>query len=108
MGVMDGLRLAMNRSLFLGLEVSKATFEMCLPGAFYLRHVDRFRDARPAVSAVIYLNDAWLPGTWRPNRMYLKGGVEYDVVTFHRGRLVVFSFGEVPHEVPPCSVNACP
>jgi len=103
MGVMDGLRLAMNRSLFLGLEDFESHFAMYPPGAFYLKHVDRFRDDdRRMVSAVIYLNDAWLPEHGGQLRMYLKGGVEYDVVPTG-GCLVVFLSGEVPHEVLPAT-----
>ena len=101
--LMDSLRVAMNRGLFLGLEDFESHFAMYPPGAFYLKHVDRFRDDdRRMVSAVIYLNDAWLPEHGGQLRMYLKGGVEYDVVPTG-GCLVVFLSGEVPHEVLPAT-----
>jgi SM-20-related protein len=103
MAVMDSLRLAMNRGLFLGLEDFESHFAMYPPGAFYLKHLDRFRDDdRRMVSAVIYLNDAWLPEHGGQLRMYLKDGVEYDVVP-SGGCLVVFLSGEVPHEVMPAT-----
>ncbi|MGV8327577.1 2OG-Fe(II) oxygenase, partial [Pseudomonas aeruginosa] len=62
LGVMDSLRQALNASLFLGLEDFECHFALYPPGAYYQKHVDRFRDddAR-TVSAVLYLNDAWLP-----------------------------------------------
>ena len=89
MAVMDSLRLAMNRGLFLGLEDFESHFAMYPPGAFYLKHLDRFRDDdRRMVSAVIYLNDAWLP--------------EYDVTPVG-GCLVVFLSGVIPHEVMPAT-----
>jgi len=101
--LMDSLRVAMNRGLFLGLEDFESHFAMYPPGAFYLKHVDRFRDDdRRMVSAVIYLNNAWLPEHGGQLRMYLKGDVEYDVVPIG-GCLVVFLSGEIPHEVLPAT-----
>ena len=95
------LREAMNRGLFLGLEDFESHFALYPPGAFYLKHVDRFRDDdRRMVSAVVYLNDAWLPEHGGQLRMYLGEGVEHDVVPTG-GCLVVFLSGEVPHEVLP-------
>ncbi|NWA01191.1 2OG-Fe(II) oxygenase [Pseudomonas gingeri] len=101
LGMMDSLREALNRGLFLGLEDFESHFALYPPGAFYLKHVDRFRDDdRRMVSAVIYLNDAWLPEQGGQLRMYLEGGVEHDVDPTG-GSLVVFLSGEVPHEVLP-------
>jgi SM-20-related protein len=101
LGLMDSLREALNRGLFLGLEDFESHFAMYPPGAFYLKHVDRFRDDdRRMVSAVVYLNDAWLPEHGGQLRMYLDE--EYDVVPVG-GCLVVFLSGEVPHEVLPAS-----
>ncbi|VVN95955.1 2OG-Fe(II) oxygenase [Pseudomonas fluorescens] len=103
LGLMDSLRLAMNRGLYLGLEDFESHFALYPPGAFYLKHVDRFRDDdRRMVSAVLYLNQAWLPEHGGQLRMYLDVGVEYDVVPTG-GCLVVFLSGEVPHEVLPAT-----
>ena len=103
LGLMDSLREAMNRCLFLGLEDFESHFALYPPGAFYLKHVDRFRDDdRRMVSAVIYLNDGWLPEHGGQLRMYLDKGVEHDVVPTG-GCLVVFLSGEVPHEVLPAT-----
>ncbi|RON03790.1 2OG-Fe(II) oxygenase [Pseudomonas brassicacearum] len=103
LGLMDSLREAMNRGLFLGLEDFESHFALYPPGAFYLKHVDRFRDDdRRMVSAVIYLNDGWLPEHGGQLRMYLEEGREHDVVPTG-GCLVVFLSGEVPHEVLPAT-----
>ncbi|MGE8101623.1 2OG-Fe(II) oxygenase [Pseudomonas fluorescens] len=103
LGLMDSLREAMNRGLFLGLEDFESHFALYPPGAFYLKHVDRFRDDdRRMVSAVIYLNDSWLPEHGGQLRMYLEEGREHDVVPTG-GCLVVFLSGEVPHEVLPAT-----
>jgi len=103
LGLMDSLREALNRGLFLGLEDFESHFALYPPGAFYRKHVDRFRDDdRRMVSAVIYLNDAWLPEHGGQLRMYLEEGREHDVVPAG-GCLVVFLSGEVPHEVLPAT-----
>lgn len=98
--LMDSLREAMNRALFLGLEDFESHFALYPPGAFYLRHVDRFRDDdRRMVSAVLYLNDDWLPDQGGQLRMYLQDA-EHDVLPTG-GCLVVFLSGDIPHEVLP-------
>ena len=103
LSLMDSLREAINRGLFLGLEDFESHFAMYPPGAFYLKHVDRFRDDdRRMVSAVVYLNDAWLPEHGGQLRMYLDGDRVHDVQPTG-GCLVVFLSGEVPHEVLPAT-----
>jgi SM-20-related protein len=100
---MESLRQALNRDLFLGLEDFESHFALYPPGAFYVRHLDRFRDNdRRTVSTVLYLNEGWLPQHGGQLRMYLKDGVEHDVQPVG-GSLVVFLSGDVPHEVLPAS-----
>lgn len=101
LALMDSLRLALNRGLFLGLEDYESHFALYPPGAFYQKHVDRFRDDdRRTISAVLYLNQAWLPEHGGQLRMFLKEGVEHDVQPTG-GCLLVFLSGEMPHEVLP-------
>ena len=103
LAVMDSLRQAMNQGLFLGLEEYESHFARYPPGAFYRKHVDRFRDDdRRMVSAVIYLNPAWLPGHGGELRLYLKDSGMHDVEPVG-GSLVVFLSGEMPHEVLPAN-----
>ncbi|AZC21404.1 oxidoreductase, 2OG-Fe(II) oxygenase family [Pseudomonas sp. CMR5c] len=103
LALMDSLREALNRGLFLGLEDFECHFAMYPPGAFYKRHVDRFRDDdRRMVSAVIYLNSQWLPEHGGQLRMYLQDHEQHDVDPLG-GRLVVFLSGELPHEVLPAT-----
>lgn len=98
---MDSLRLAINQGLYLGLEDFECHFALYPPGAFYRRHLDRFRDDdRRMVSAVLYLNEGWQPADGGQLRMFLEGDVEHDVAPL-AGSLVVFLSGEVPHEVLP-------
>ncbi|RMS12163.1 2OG-Fe oxygenase family oxidoreductase [Pseudomonas coronafaciens pv. coronafaciens] len=101
--LMDSLREALNRGLFLGLDDYESHFALYPPGAFYLRHVDRFRDDdKRVVSAVLYLNNAWLPEHGGQLRMYLKDDLAYDVQPTG-GCLVVFLSGDIPHEVMPAT-----
>ncbi|NBA97881.1 2OG-Fe(II) oxygenase [Pseudomonas sp. R5(2019)] len=101
--VMNSLREALNRGLFMGLEDFESHFALYPPGAFYRRHVDRFRDDdRRSVSAVVYLNEGWLPDDGGQLRMYLKDDTVHDVLPAG-GCLVVFLSGEMPHEVLPAN-----
>lgn len=103
MGLMDSLRLALNQGLFLGLEDYESHFALYPPGAFYRRHVDRFRDDdRRVVSAVIYLNTAWLPDDGGQLRLFLSDGRTHDVQPTG-GCLVVFLSDQMPHEVLPAT-----
>jgi SM-20-related protein len=103
LGALDALRLAINRSLYLGLEDFEGHFALYPPGAFYLKHLDRFRDDdRRMLSAVIYLNHGWLPEQGGELRMYFSDGQTLDLSPV-AARLVVFMSGEFPHEVLPAS-----
>ena len=58
----DSLRAELNRALMAGLEDYQGHFAIYPRGASYARHFDRLvgSDVR-AISAALYLNDAWLP-----------------------------------------------
>ncbi|CAE6961272.1 2OG-Fe(II) oxygenase [Ectopseudomonas khazarica] len=101
--LMDELRLTLNRELFLGLEDFECHFACYEPGAFYLRHLDRFRDDdRRTVSAAFYLNDDWQVEQGGALRLYLHDGREHDVMP-QAGTLALFLSGDMPHEVLPAS-----
>lgn len=101
--LLDELRQALNRALFLGLEDFEGHFACYAPGAFYQRHVDRFRDDdRRTVSAVFYLNDNWLPEQGGALRLYLADGHEHDVLP-EAGTLALFMSGDMSHEVLPAT-----
>ncbi|MEA5670012.1 2OG-Fe(II) oxygenase [Pseudomonas sp. MH2] len=101
--LMDNLRQAINQGLFLGLEDFECHFALYPPGAFYRRHLDRFRDDdRRMVSVVLYLNECWQPEDGGQLRMFLADDVEHDVQP-EACSLVVFLSGEVPHEVLPAN-----
>ncbi|MCQ4286489.1 2OG-Fe(II) oxygenase [Pseudomonas stutzeri] len=97
--LMDELRQALNRELFLGLEEFECHFALYPPGAFYQTHLDRFRDDDSrCVSAVLYLNPDWRAADGGELRMYLADGSSLDIPPL-AGNLVVFLSGSFPHEV---------
>ena len=83
----------------------EAHVTMYPPGSFYVRHLDRFRDApHRAVTAILYLNPAWTPDDGGALRLHLPGPdggeIPHDVVP-QAGTLVTFLSAEIPHEVLP-------
>lgn len=101
--LMDSLREALNRDFYLGLEDFECHFAMYPPGTFYRKHLDRFRDDdRRTVSAIIYLNEQWLPEDGGQLRMFLQDGSERDASPVG-GSLIVFMSADLPHEVLPAS-----
>jgi len=98
---MESLRQALNRSLYLGLEDYESHFTLYPPGAFYLRHLDRFRDDdRRDLSAVFYLNDNWREEDGGALRLYLDEQNSLDVQPL-AGRVVLFRSAQLFHEVLP-------
>ncbi len=103
LALMDTLRGELNRQLYLGLEDFECHFALYEPGAFYQKHVDRFRDDdRRAVSAVLYLNEEWLAEQGGALRLYPEGAEPRDVLP-QLGTLAVFLSANLPHEVLPAT-----
>ncbi|MBS7662860.1 2OG-Fe(II) oxygenase [Pseudomonas lalucatii] len=103
LALLDELRLTLNRGLFLGLEDYESHFALYPPGAFYQKHLDRFRDDdRRAVSVVLYLNPDWQPEHGGALRLYLADGSTRDIPP-RAGSLVAFLSAEMLHEVLPTS-----
>ena len=103
LGLLDDLRGQLNQALYLGLEDFEGHFALYPPGAFYQKHLDRFRDDdRRAVSAVFYLNADWQAEQGGALRLYLADGRELDVLP-EAGTLVLFLSADLPHAVLPAS-----
>jgi SM-20-related protein len=98
---LDELRAALNRELMTGLEDFEGHFALYPRGAGYARHFDRLggTDAR-AISAALYLNDAWSEEDGGQLRLYTGGGASVDVLP-QGGRLVAFQSDRFEHEVLP-------
>ena len=99
----DGLRLALNRELMLGLFDVEAHYAIYPPGAGYVRHRDRFReDDSRVISCVLYLNDQWLPCEGGALRIHVEGRPRRDVAP-EGGTLVAFLAERHEHEVLPAT-----
>jgi len=98
---LEALRVALNRTLQLGLFEIEAHYALYPPGAGYARHVDRFRDDDARVlSFVLYLNAGWRAGDGGELRLETRSAGVVDVAPVG-GTLVVFLADGTPHEVRP-------
>ena len=103
LAVMDELRRALNQALFMGLDDFESHFALYPPGAYYKKHLDRFRDDdRRAVSVVFYLNESWRAEHGGALRLHLADGSLHDVLPL-AGDLLVFLSADMPHEVLPAT-----
>ncbi|GGY03431.1 2OG-Fe(II) oxygenase [Paludibacterium paludis] len=101
--ILDEIRVAVNRQLFLGLHDLEAHFAVFPEGTFYKKHLDRFRDddAR-TLTAVLYLNEAWQPENGGQMRLYLdEDCTDYRDIEPEAGTLALFLSGRFWHEVLP-------
>lgn len=98
LGRLDGVRLALNRELALGLFDFEGHFALYPPGAEYRRHFDRFAsDPRRTVSLVLYLNRGWRAGDGGALRLY-DAERPIDVLP-EAGTLVAFLSDRFEHAV---------
>lgn len=103
LAIMDELRQALNQALFMGLEDFESHFALYPPGAYYKKHLDRFRDDdRRAVSVVFYLNEQWQAEQGGALRLHLADASMHDVLP-QAGSLLVFLSADMPHEVLPAT-----
>lgn len=103
---LERLRLAINRTLYLGLLGFEGHLAVYPPGSFYRKHLDRFQTAgRRVVSCILYLNEDWKTDDGGELRLY--AGPEEDAATQDvppsGGNFVIFLSGSVLHEVLPAT-----
>jgi SM-20-related protein len=98
--LMDELRIALNRSLFLGLDTFEAHYAHHLPGTSYGLHVDRHIHTRSRiVSAVAYLNPRWPAGAGGELVLFdADAGRRLMTLAPRGGTLVLFMSEGTPHE----------
>jgi SM-20-related protein len=100
---MDAIRIALNRSLFLGLAEYEAHYAAYPPGGGYARHRDRFRDSDArVVSWVTYLNADWGRDDGGALRLHMHDNDARDNVVDQSpfGGSICF-LSELEHEVLP-------
>ena len=95
---LDVLKQALNRTLFLGLQVFEGHYAAYPAGGFYKRHLDCFRanDDR-MVSLIVYLNHDWIAADGGRLRVYDSDShTDVDPVG---GTMSCFMSRESEHEV---------
>jgi len=101
---LDEIRLAVNRTMFLGLYELEAHLAVYPPGTYYRKHLDQFRGlGLRELSCVLYLNHDWRADDGGVLRLYTEpddAGVFVEVLPVG-GRLVTFLSGRFLHEVLP-------
>ena len=98
----QGLRLQLNRHLFLGLHDAELHYAIYPCGAFYGKHLDRFRSSNlRKISLVLFLNETWAEEDGGHLRLYDDDGRSYRDVLPKGGVLVLFFSDRVLHEVRP-------
>ncbi len=99
---LDELKLALNRTLFLGLKDFEGHLAVYPAGGGYQKHLDNFRNASPrAVSLVVYLNESWTEPDRGELRIYDNDDHVAAEVAPKGGTLALFLSREVEHEVLP-------
>jgi SM-20-related protein len=103
LAIMEGLRLVLNRELYLGLDEYESHFAFYPPGASYQQHRDQFRDDDSrVVSVVVYLNQDWLPEHGGALRLHPQSMCMRDISPVG-GRMALFLSADMLHEVLPAT-----
>jgi SM-20-related protein len=101
---LEQLRLAINRSLFLGLYELEAHLAVYPPGTYYRKHLDQFRGiGERTLSCILYLNEAWQAQDGGALRLYTDPHHpdRSELILPEGGRLVSFFSARFLHEVEP-------
>ncbi|MBD8527735.1 2OG-Fe(II) oxygenase [Pseudomarimonas arenosa] len=102
--VLEQLRHQLNRELLLGLADVETHYAAYPPGAFYRRHLDRFRsDDKRTLSFTLYLNQTWTAADGGALRLWLPEGPLDVLPTL--GCASLFLSDEIEHEVLPAQRN---
>lgn len=97
--VMESLRSAMNRRLFLGLFEFECHFALYAPGRFYQKHMDSFKGStNRLLTTVTYLNKDWQISDGGMLVLYPPKSKPVSISP-EAGSLVIFLSEEIPHEV---------
>ena len=103
LAIMETLRVALNRALFLGLDDYESHFAFYPPGALYKQHRDRFRDDDSRViSVIVYLNADWLPEHGGALQLHPEGFSTRNILPV-ASRIAVFLSADMLHEVLPAT-----
>lgn len=94
----EALQMALNQTLFLGLNSFDGHYSSYPKGGFYKRHFDSIREKNHRkVSMIVYLNENWQLGDGGQLRIYSENS--YTDVSPQGGTMVCFISEEIEHEV---------
>ena len=97
-----GLKVYLNRALFLGLSYYESHFAIYEEGDFYEKHLDAFKNSKNRlVTTVYYLNDEWKNSDGGDLMIYDEEDNFLEKVIPNANTLVVFLSDKFPHEVLP-------
>jgi SM-20-related protein len=100
----EGLRIQVNRALYLGLNDFEGHLTHYPAGPGYTKHVDRFQDNNArTLSFVSYLNENWTSNDGGSLKIYgrdASGELVADILPVS-GRAVIFLSDGIYHEVSP-------
>lgn len=105
---LDGLRLALNRGLYLGVDEYEGHFARFPPGAGYQRHLDSVPGrGRRLVSCVLYLNEQWTPGDGGELAVYDAEDEQREIARVEptAGAFAAFLSESLPHAVLPAAAE---
>lgn len=103
---MQTLKIAINRTLMMGLDALETHLALYPSGSFYQKHLDQFRHASNPnqavrlLSTILYLNETWQSADGGALRLYTSEADYIDIAPT-AGKLVLFLSHQFPHEVLP-------
>ncbi|MEP6880384.1 MAG: 2OG-Fe(II) oxygenase [Dokdonella sp.] len=104
MQLIDSLRAALNKALYIGAMDTECHYARYPIGAYYKAHLDRFGDHDlRAVSLIFYLNAHWRDHEGGELLIYDQAGNAIERVLPRSGTMVAFLSDQFPHEVLPAT-----
>lgn len=101
LGIIEELRLELNRRLLLGLFEFEGHIAFYPRGSYYRKHLDQFRnDDMRIITSILYLNENWREEDGGQLRIYTSENSYQDILP-QAGQLVTFLSSEFFHEVLP-------
>lgn len=101
---LEALRLAINRTMFLGLFELESHLAIYPPGSYYREHLDQFKENdQRLVTCVLYLNANWCNTDGGQLRLFTNPAdkQQYEEILPIGGRLVCFLSSRFLHAVMP-------
>jgi SM-20-related protein len=104
MAMINSLREALNKALYIGAIDTECHYARYPIGAFYKTHLDRFGDHdRRVVSLVFYLNAHWREHEGGELLIHHPASNAIERVLPRSGTMVAFLSAQFPHEVLPAT-----